>query len=120
MTPQSHVTRRVCPPRFVMSEPQDNLPWLVSYDGDFKKACEDLAPGDSRGLTNLINHRLSESQLRQVIKATDKFEAIPQGFEPFRLAILGDANNDFIETALRASALRHRIWLDVHVDPLPA
>src|SRR5207253_460635 len=36
----------------------------------------------------------------------------------FKLAILSDANCLFLEHALKASALRYGIWLQVHIEPM--
>ena len=38
----------------------------------------------------------------------------PSGFEPFRLAIIGNGNSDFLGPALKSSALRYGVWLDTY------
>lgn len=97
-----------------------DLSWLPSADKEsFRMECERL--GSKPGYAALIavaNHKLAESQLRKLAGICEELEDIPLGFEPFRLTILGDANYDFLTATLKASALRHGVWLQVHNESI--
>ena len=43
---------------------------------------------------------------------------IPAGYQPFKLTVLSNANCEFLGPALKASALRYNLWLDVNIEPM--
>ncbi len=97
-----------------MKKDWHNLSWLPGAPDDFTQRCNALRNQDAAELRALAGYRLNESQLHKLAKRCSAFSA-PKGFETFRLAIIGNANNDFLKTGLKASALRYGLWLDVEV-----
>lgn len=90
-----------------------NLSWLPEAPGDFSRRCQDLMPEDTAGLRMLASYRLDDTQLNKLARKCGAFPSPPPEFEPFRLGIVGNANNDFLKAALKATALRYGLWLDV-------
>jgi FkbH-like protein len=91
-----------------------NLSWLPEPPDDFAALCRAVEPGDVEALRALTAFRLSEPQLNRLARLCGSFPDTPSGFEPFRLAIIGNGNSDFLGPALKSSALRHGVWLDTY------
>jgi FkbH-like protein len=94
------------------------LPWLPVYEGNFKDACAHVKEGDCETLKLLMRHRLTYTQLGRIASIMRGCPDLSSSFEKLSVGILGDANNDFVIPALRASALRHGLWLDVTCPPM--
>jgi FkbH-like protein len=97
-----------------MKKDWHNLSWLPEPPDDFAALCKAAKPGDVQALRRLAGFRLSDLQLNRVARLCAAFPATPLGFEPFRLGIIGNGNNDFLGPALKSSGLRHGVWLDTY------
>jgi FkbH-like protein len=95
-----------------------DLGWLPPFRGDFSEQCRNIDSDPVNSLRRLSAHKLTESQLRKIAGICQKMPEILPGFEPFKLTVLSNANCEFLGPALRASALRHNLWLDVNVEPM--
>lgn len=98
----------------------ETLPWLPAPPADFRERCRTLsgAPGQvAAELQRLAGFRLNASQLDRLARTLDAVggaEAFPACF---RLGVLSDATTDLLLPALRASAARHGVWLEVGAAP---
>jgi FkbH-like protein len=97
-----------------MKKEWHNLSWLPQPPDDFAALCKAAKPGDAETLRRLAGFRLSEPQLNRLARFCASFPGTPSGFEPFRLAIIGNGNSDFLGPALKSSALRYGVWLDTY------
>lgn len=95
-----------------------DLPWLHEYTGDFKADCDESRRGNSDAFRRMVSRRLTYNQLSRIAKIKQECPELAEGFERMSLAILSDANSDFLTAPMEASALRHGIWLDVHAESL--
>lgn len=95
-----------------------NLSWLPLYTGNFAEDCALVREGNVDTLKALMRYKLSDTQLNRIARIKRECPALAEEFEPFSIAIIGDANSDFVKAAMEASALRHGLWLDVHTESL--
>src|ERR1700693_5976040 len=98
-----------------------DLSWLPppSHRDAFRSHCETLVLNPSlEAFVTLANQKLAENQLRKLSEACERLKTMPSGFEQFNLTVLSDANCEFLGPALKASALRYGVWLEIHVESL--
>jgi FkbH-like protein len=95
-----------------------NLSWLPLLGGDFSEQCAMISSDPAKSLRALSSHKLTESQLRKLAGICGKMDRTPPGFENFKLSLLSNANCEFLAPALKASALRYNLWLDVNIEPM--
>lgn len=96
------------------------LPWLPRPPPDFRKRCRSISTDDAIGLRALANHALDENQLNVLAKTVDRCrEAGSPAKEliSLRLALLGNGTTSFMVAALKASALRYGLLLEVIEAP---
>ena len=96
------------------------LPWLPKAPPDFRKRCRSISTDDAVGLRALANHALDENQLNVLAKTVDRCrEAGSPAKEliSLRLALLGNGTTSFMVAALKASALRYGLLLEVTEAP---
>ena len=95
------------------------MQWLPPAPRDFSDSLKELAnsaaaPG--RELQALASYSLDLNQLTRLAKTMDKASSAGKPMDPlvpFRLAVLSNSTIDMIVPALKASALRHGIALEV-------
>ncbi len=95
-----------------------NLSWLPAAPDDFLQRCSGLQSNDAAALQALAMHALSDIQLHKLSKQCEAFSEVPKGLQPLKLGIIGNANSDFLKAALKSSALRHGLWLDVEMGSM--
>ncbi len=95
-----------------------DLPWLPPAPEGFRQACR--TPGSGTDIRRLAGYALDINQLTALSKAIDRIEAAggdlaPLG--PMRIGLLGNGTTSLLAPALRASAARHGLLLDVVEAP---
>lgn len=97
-----------------------DLPWLPPAPADFRSLCLDIEPGDHEALRFFAGHALDLNQLNSLAKAAERVcphGEQPGGMLPLRLALLGNGTTSLLVPAIKASALRHGVLLDVIEAP---
>ena len=99
----------------------ENLGWLQPAPENFRSLLKELVAGDGpiqgARLMQLANHALDLNGLEQLARILAKVlpRLEPGPLSPVRLALLGDATADYLAPAIRSSALRHGVLVELYV-----
>ena len=99
----------------------EKLGWLLPPPEEFRRAVKDLkadtGPVDGRALARLADYGHDLDGLNRLSKAIEGLgeRLKPAPLSPLRLAVLAEGTADLIIPALRATAPRHGVLLDLYV-----
>ncbi|HEX9702390.1 MAG TPA: HAD-IIIC family phosphatase [Rhodospirillales bacterium] len=100
-----------------------DLAWLPPAPADFRERCKalmDQAAAGGEAVRRLAQHRLDINQLNRLANVIDgalRAGATLDPLVPVRLGLVGNATTGLLAPALKASAARHGIRLDVIEAP---
>ena len=90
-----------------------DLSWLPPAPADFRSRCKEAV--NEHQIRGLAAYALNSSQLNHLAKALVGLSS--DTLTPLRLGLLGNATTDLLVPALKASAIRHGVFLDVVEAP---
>lgn len=97
-----------------------DLPWLPPAPDGFRRACRELGSASGDDIRHLAGHALDLNRLTALANAIDRV-AMAGGdlapLAPMRLGLFSNGTTSLIGPALRASAARHGLLLDVIEAP---
>jgi FkbH-like protein len=96
-----------------------NLSWLPELStGEFSTLCSRIRADPANTLRMISSFKMTEVQLTKLSAICSNLPGPLPEFDKCKLTILSDANCSFLVQALKSSALRYGIWLEVRVEAM--